>query len=52
MIKDRKIRLKLLRINPLAEKIRAKKAKSIRRIERRKNLVKKEIFENINDFCK
>ncbi len=35
-----------MRINPLAEKIRAKKCKSIRRIEKRSNLIKKEAFEN------
>ncbi len=35
-----------MRMNPLAEKIRIKKAKSIRRIEKRNNLIKKEVLEN------
>ena len=42
MLKNRKIRLKLMRINPLSEKIRIKKAKSIRHIEKRMNLLKKD----------
>jgi hypothetical protein len=47
MLKNRKIRLKLMRINPLSEKIRIKKAKSIRRIEKKKNFIKKEAFEGL-----
>jgi hypothetical protein len=49
MIKNKKLRLKIMRINPLAEKMRVKKIKSIRRIEKRNNLIKKEALYNPNN---